>query len=57
MSDRFPPISKELLKALEEEFPDKGPTMGFDADRERERAGVLYVVRFLRDTYEEQQEE
>jgi len=52
--DPFPPIPPELLAALEARFPDRVPNPN-DPDRLIWRkVGNVEVVRFLRETFEEQ---
>lgn len=56
MSDEqpFPPVSKELLDALDKAFPDKSPDLSTPVDMIRHRGGQVSVVRFMKRQYEEQ---
>jgi hypothetical protein len=52
----FPPISKDLLEALEERFPEKSPEKG---ETERDliwRGGQRSVVRFLLEQHRQRNE-
>lgn len=50
----FPPISKQLLEALEKNFPDRAPELRFTDHEVWFKAGQAAVVRFLRAVFEEQ---
>ncbi|WP_018123381.1 hypothetical protein [Desulfovibrio oxyclinae] len=53
----IPPLDEELIKALETRFPERCPKLT-DSDRDIWfYAGKRAVVKFLSETYEEQQEE
>lgn len=51
----FPPISAELLEALERAFPDRCPDGELSDAAIRERIGECRVVRFLRRHYARQE--
>ena len=53
-SRKFPPISQELLEALEHLFPDSMPDVSLTAEEIRVRQGEVKVTRFLRQKFEEQ---
>jgi hypothetical protein len=52
--NRFPPISRELLKELEERFPDVMPGQDESLDSIRFKQGQISVIRFLRTTFDNQ---
>lgn len=51
---RFPPVSAELLSALEEKFPDRLPTAVPSESHMGMLVGEQNVVRYLRKQFEEQ---
>lgn len=51
---RFPPISKEMLERLEENFPDIMPGQDETIDSIRFKQGQVSVIRFLRTTFDMQ---
>jgi len=56
MDKTFPPISRELITALEAAFPDQVPSIS-DTDRQIWfKAGQVQVVRFLKEKLREQNE-
>jgi hypothetical protein len=52
--DQFPNIPVELLRALEERFPEKAPSKTETSDDLRWRGGEVSVIRFLKSKFEEQ---
>ncbi|UHX60273.1 hypothetical protein RsoPWF2_34 [Ralstonia phage vRsoP-WF2] len=53
-NDKFPPIPKELLEALEKRFPETPLENIGSVDQLRLAQGELRVVRFLRAQFEKQ---
>lgn len=53
---KFPPISKELIEALEERFKGTLPTSDVTLDAFRVLQGEQMVVRFLRSQHDKQSE-
>ena len=52
----FPVVHKDLLDALERQFPDRSPNPS-DTDRQIwMKVGNVQVIRFLRSKFEEQNE-
>lgn len=54
LNDTFPPVSRELVEALEKYFPNILPPFGIAPDEIVYRQGQQHVVRFLRLKYEDQ---
>ena len=52
--DRYPLISEQLLAALNEDFPEKTPTLSEPLERIRERGGERKVVWHLVQVYRAQ---
>ena len=52
----FPPISLDLLTALQAAFPERSPEPGDEHAELMVRAGEARVVRFLRRKFNEQNE-
>lgn len=53
---KLPLVSRELVDALAERFPDKCPEVNTPIDEVRARAGEQRVLRLLWQTYQEQNE-
>lgn len=54
--EQFPAIPEDLLKALAERFPDRCPEMSATDREVWASVGAQQVVRFLKRTFEEQNE-
>jgi len=52
--DQFPPIPLELLRSLEETFPEKAPASQETYGDLMWRGGQVSVIRFLKSKFEEQ---
>lgn len=53
--EEFPPINPDVLKALEERFPDRLPDTYVDPQNFNMRIGEQRVIRFLRAQLQRQQ--
>jgi len=56
-SKPFPPVSRALLEALEQLFPDRAPGRTDTEADIRYKAGAVSVIRFLRAQYDHQNQE
>lgn len=52
----FPSVPEDLLKSLDETFPERCPEASWSDRKIWMEAGARRVVRFLKAKYEEQQE-
>lgn len=52
----FPPVSKELIDALDKAYPDRAPCLRNTIDEIRDMAGSVAVVRHLKRVFKEQNE-
>jgi hypothetical protein len=52
--DQFPTIPLELLRALDEHFPEKAPSSTETFEELKWRGGQVSVIRFLKSKFEEQ---
>lgn len=53
-SKDFPSVPEDLLKALEDAYPDKLPPLGTSPEKLAHLQGQRSVVEFLRVTFEKQ---
>ena len=56
MEEDFPPISQDLLDALDKAFPERCPNPKWDDRRIWMEVGNVEVVRFLKRKFNEQNE-
>lgn len=54
--DEFPPIPADLMKALDQRFPEKTPSLKMSIDEIRWKGGERAVVRFLQEQFNRQNE-
>lgn len=55
-AQQFPAVPKGLLEALEQRFPERSPRAAETMDQLMVRAGHAEVLRFLRATFDAQNE-
>lgn len=51
-NDKFPTVTKELLTALDQRFPERSPSLTDNLDTIRFESGQRSVVRFLHSIFE-----
>jgi len=56
MDKPFPPVSRELIAALKQSFPDQVPNISDDDRKVWVKVGQVSVVRFLEKQLEEQED-
>ena len=52
--ERYPALAEQLIIALEEDYPERTPTLSEPLERIRERGGERNVVRHLKEIFRQQ---